>query len=474
MSFDLIIKNGTVATAVDTYKADLGIKDGIITAVCWNLEAESAEVIDANRGYIIPGGIDPHTHFSMPFRDIAITSDDFETGTRAAAFGGTTCIIDCARQERGKSFLDSLDALHKKAEGNACIDYGFHVSIVDLENGKSEEISRLVEEGVSSFELSKNTPGGQHLNDGAYFQAMRQAADNGCVVCTPVENGYITDELHNLAVKNQKLEPKWHAICRAESMEAGAVHRAITISELAGAPVYIVHLSCAEALAEVTRARNKGLDVFAETCPQYLFLDNSCFEQGAGWASKFVMSPPLREKRHQEKLWKGLQVGNISVVGSNHTAFNYRDVKEKSCNDFTKIPEGVPSVENRMSLLYSGGVAGRKITLNRFVDITSTAASKIFGLFPRKGTIAVGSDADIVIFNPTRREKISVSNPATHHMNVDYNAFEEIEVMGMPEIVISRGKVIVKGNNFLGQKGDGKFVRRGRYSGVKCNKYLPF
>ncbi|HIB51943.1 MAG TPA: dihydropyrimidinase [Candidatus Marinimicrobia bacterium] len=460
----LLIKNGRVITAVDDYKGDIFIESEQVNLIGKNLDVKADRVIDAQGKYVIPGGIDPHTHLDMPFAG-TVSADDFETGTRAAAHGGTTTLIDFAIQTKGRSTLEALETWHKKAEGKTAIDYGFHMIITDLEDDRVPEMRTLADEGVTSYKLFMAYPGVLYADDATLFRAMRKAGEDGTVICMHAENGIVIDEIVKSALAEGKTGPKWHALTRPTRMEAEGVHRSIAIAEVADVPVYIVHLSSADALEQVVLARDRGAHVFAETCPQYLFLDHSYYEQEGFEGAKYVMTPPLREKWNQKELWRGLQMGDLMSISTDHCPFCFKEQKEMGINDFSKIPNGGPGVENRMSLVFNGGVVEGRISLNRFVELTSTASAKMFGLFPKKGTIAVGSDADIVIFNPDRKETISVNNSVTHHMKVDYNAYEGFEVTGVSETVISRGKIIVENCEYLGKKGDGQFLKRGLYSG---------
>ena len=460
----LLIKNGRVITAVDDYKGDIFIENEQVNLIGKNLDVKADRVIDAHDKYVIPGGIDPHTHLDMPFAG-TVSADDFETGTRAAAHGGTTTLIDFAIQTKGRSTLEALETWHKKAEGKTAIDYGFHMIITDLEDDRVPEMRKLADEGVTSYKLFMAYPGVLYADDATLFRAMRKAGEDGTVICMHAENGIVIDEIVKSALAEGKTGPKWHALTRPTRMEAEGVHRSIAIAEVADVPVYIVHLSSADALEQVVLARDRGAHVFAETCPQYLFLDHSYYEQEGFEGAKYVMTPPLREKWNQKELWRGLQMGDLMSISTDHCPFCFKEQKEMGINDFSKIPNGGPGVENRMSLVFNGGVIGGRISLNRFVELTSTASAKMFGLFPKKGTIAVGSDADIVIFNPDRKETISVNNSVTHHMKVDYNAYEGFEVTGVSETVISRGKIIVDNCEYVGKKGYGQFLKRGLYSG---------
>jgi dihydropyrimidinase len=461
----LLVKNGRIITATDDYEADLFVEKDTVSVIGHALNMDTDQVIDAKGKYVFPGGIDPHTHLDMPFGG-TVSADDFETGTRAAAHGGTTTIIDFAIQTRGHSTLEALDTWHKKAEGKTAIDYGFHMIVTDVEEGRLGELPALVEEGVTSYKLFTAYPGVLYVDDATLFRIMRQAGEDGTMICMHAENGIVIDEIVRLALEEGKTEPKWHALTRPTRMEAEAVHRVTALAEEAQVPVYIVHLSSSHALEQLISARNRGVQAFAETCPQYLFLDYSYYEQEGFEGAKYVMSPPLREKWNQEELWRGLQMGDLQAVSTDHCPFRFKDQKILGIDNFTKIPNGCPGVENRLSLVYHGGVGQGRIDLNKFVELTSTAAAKLFGLYPRKGTIAVGSDADLVIFDPRRKETISVNNPPTHHMNVDYSAYEGFNVQGFPETVVSRGKIIVKDCEYVGQKGDGQYLKRSRYSGV--------
>ena len=462
----ILIKNGRIITAVDDYMGDVFIENETITHIGKSLDMEADEILDASGKYLFPGGLDPHTHLDMPFGG-TVSADDFETGTRAAAHGGTTTLIDFAIQTKGQSTLEALDTWHAKAEGKTAIDYGFHMIVTDLEDDRVHEMKMLADEGVTSYKLFMAYPGVLYVDDGTIYRAMRKAGENGTVVCMHAENGIVIDEIVKRALAEGKTEPKYHALTRPTRMEAEGVHRAISIAEVANVPVYIVHLSSSDALEQVMLARNRGVHAFAETCPQYLFLDHSYYEQEGFEGAKYVMTPALREKWNQDELWKGLRFGDLQSISTDHCPFCFKDQKTLGIDDFSKIPNGGPGVENRMSLVFNGGVNSGRISLNKFVELTSTAAAKTFGLFPKKGTIAVNSDADIVIFDPNRKETISINNSCTHHMRVDYNAYEGFEVTGFTETVLSRGKIIIKDCEYMGKKGDGQFLKRGLYGGMK-------
>lgn len=463
MSFDTIIRNGSVVTATDTYVADVAITNGKIAAVGANLPTQNAtEILDASNKLVMPGGIDVHTHLDMPFGGTT-SADDFETGTRAAAFGGTTTLIDFAIQYKGQPLRQAFDTWMSKASSKAVCDYAFHCIVTDISGGQLAEMNDLVHEGVTSFKLFMAYPGVFMLDDGSIFKALQTTAKNGGMVCMHAENGSAIDVIVQQALAEGKKAPKYHALTRPTTAEAEATGRAIALAEMAGAPIYIVHLSCNEALEKVREARDRGLPVYAETCPQYLYLSIENFDAPGFEGAKYVFTPPLREKWHQEKLWNGLKCDHLQVVSTDHCPFCFKEQKELGRDDFTKIPNGGPGVEHRMSLIYSGGVASGRFSANRFVELVSTTPAKLFGLYPRKGTIAAGSDADLVIFDPERKHTISAK---THHMRVDYSMFEGIQVTGMPEVVLSRGKVVVQRDKFLGRAGQGEFLRRATYTQV--------
>jgi dihydropyrimidinase len=463
MRFDTVIKDGTVVTATDTYAGDVGITDGSVVAIAKGLPIEGAgKVIDARGHYVMPGGIDVHTHLDMPFGGTT-SADDFESGTIAAAFGGTTTLIDFAIQYKGQSLRQAFDTWMKKAEGKAATDYAFHCIITDLADAQLEEMGALVREGVSSFKLFMAYPGVFMLDDASIFKAMSAAAKWGGLICMHAENGGAIDVIVKRALAEGKRAPKYHALTRPTTAEAEATSRAIALAEMAGAPVYIVHLSCNEALEKVREARDRGLPAYAETCPQYLYLSLENMDAPGFEGAKYVFTPPLREKWHQEKLWQGLAKDDLQVVSTDHCPFCFKEQKEMGKDDFTKIPNGGPGIENRMSLIFSGGVNGHRFSLNRFVQLVATAPAKLFGLYPRKGTIAVGSDADLVVFDPNEEQVISAK---THHMRVDYSMFEGIRVKGVPKTVLSRGRVVIENGKFTGKAGAGQFLRRQTYAGL--------
>ncbi|HET7710910.1 MAG TPA: dihydropyrimidinase [Thermoanaerobaculia bacterium] len=456
-----VIRNGRIVTAVDDYEADILIEDGKVSMIAKSIGIEADRVIDARERLVIPGGIDPHTHMDLPFGGTS-SSDDFETGTIAAAHGGTTTIIDFAVQYKGQALNEALDVWFKKAEGKAAIDYGFHLICTDIPDQRLPEIHSCIDQGITSFKLFMAYPGVFLVDDATIYKAMVTAGEKGGLICMHAENGVVIDAIVKRAIADGKTAPKYHALTRPTRAEAEGVHRAIALAEIAGSPVYIVHLSCSDALEEVTRARDRGLPAYAETCPQYLFLDYSVYEKPGFEGAKYVMTPPIREQWNQDKLWRGLKFNDLQVVSTDHCPFCFKEQKELGRDDFSKIPNGGPGVEHRMSLIFNGGVAEGRISLNRFVEITSTSAARIFGLFPRKGTIAVGSDADIVIFDPDEEMTLSAKTP---HMNVDYSCYEGMKVRGVTKTVLSRGEVIIEEGKFVSKAGRGEFLKRGLFNG---------
>ena len=452
-----LITNGTIVTADGSYPADVLIDGETIAAIGAGLAgmAEVDETIDATGRYVIPGGIDVHTHMELPFGGTA-AKDTFETGTRAAAFGGTTSIVDFAVQSRGASLREGLDTWHAKAEGNAVLDYGFHMIMSDVNDDTLKEMDTLVAEGVPDFKLFTAYPGVFYSDDGAIFRAMQQTGKNGGLIMMHAENGMAIDVIAADTIAAGVTDPIGHGLARYSILEGEATNRVIRLAEAAKVPVYIVHLSAREALKAVRIARDEGLPAFAETCPQYLFL--SLDDMGNGFeGAKFVCSPPLRSEDHQPELWKGLVKDDLQVVATDHCPFDFHGQKDLGKGDFRKVPNGLPGVEDRMDLLHDGGVVGGKITKERWVEITSTSPAKLFGMYPRKGAIVVGADADLVIYDPNRKRTISAK---THHMAVDYSCYEGRTVQGASDIVLSRGSVVVRNGEFTGRKGHGKFLKR--------------
>lgn len=455
-----LIKNGTVVTATDTYRADVLIESGIITQIGESLPSREAEVIDAKGCYLFPGGIDPHTHLDMPFGG-TVTKDDFETGTMAAAFGGTTTIIDFCLTSKGKTLKSAVDTWHAKSKEKAVIDYGFHLQIVEMNDEKLAELPRLIEEeGITSLKVFMAYKNQFQADDGTLFKTLVAAKELGALVMVHAENGDVIDYLVRKALSEGKTAPIYHALTRPPEVEGEATGRAATLTELAGSQLYVVHVSCAEAARKIAEARRKGIDIWGETCPQYLVLDQSYLEKPNFEGAKYVWSPPLREKWNQDVLWNALRTGELQTLGSDQCSFDFFGQKELGKGDFSKIPNGGPIIEDRVSILFSEGVKKGRISLNQFVDITSTKAAKLFGLYPKKGSIAIGADADIVIFDPAVERVISKD---THHMAVDYNPFEGMKVTGEAISVLSRGEFVIRDKTFVGKPGAGQYVKRAKY-----------
>jgi dihydropyrimidinase len=451
-----LIKGGTIVNADATLRADVLVDDERIALIGTELEVEADRTIQAAERWVIPGAIDVHTHMELPFGG-TFAKDTFETGTRAAAFGGTTTIIDFAVQPRGGSLRQGLDAWHEKAAGNACVDYGFHMIISDVRDDVLSEMDTLVDEGVTTFKLFTAYPGVFYSDDGAIFRAMQQTARNGGLIMMHAENGPAIDVVAAQAFAEGKTDPYYHGVVRYPIFEGEATHRVIRLAEAAGVPVYIVHLSARDALDEVRSARDRGADAFAETCPQYLFL--SLDDLGNGFeGAKFVCSPPLRPADHAEELWTGLVKDDLQVVSTDHCPFDFSEQKQLGRGDFRKIPNGLPGVEDRVDLLHDGGVAAGRITPNRWVELVSAAPARLFGL-AQKGVVAPGADADLVVYDPNRRHVISAG---THHMNVDYSCYEGRQVVGASEVVLSRGRVVVESGDWHGEPGWGRFLKRQR------------
>ncbi|MDN4522911.1 dihydropyrimidinase [Fictibacillus fluitans] len=463
-----IIKNGTIVTASDTYVADVLVEDGKVAAIGRDLPSEGLEVIDAGGCYLFPGGVDPHTHLEMPFGG-TVSRDDFETGTIAAAFGGTTTVIDFCLTDKGVPLKNSIETWHKKSEDKAVIDYSFHLMIGEINEDVLQEIPQVIEEeGITSFKVFMAYKNVLQADDETLYKTLVMAKEQGALVMVHAENGDVIDFLTKKALDEGKTDPIYHALTRPPELEGEATGRACLMAGLADSQLYVVHVTCREAVEKIAEARSKGYNVYGETCPQYLVLDQSDMERPDFEGAKYVWSPPLREKQHQEHLWNALKNGQLQALGSDQCSFDFVGQKDLGKGDFTKIPNGGPFIEDRFTVLFSEGVKKGRITLNQFVDIISTRSAKLFGLFPEKGTIAVGSDADIVIFDPAAERTISVQ---THHMAVDYNAFEGMKVTGEPVSVLSRGEFVIKDKQFVGELGKGKYVKRKRFNAAE-NKQM--
>lgn len=455
-----LIRNGTVVTAADQYQADIRIDNGVITQIGHNLAADGAEIVDAKGHYVFPGGIDPHTHLEMPFGG-TVTADDFETGTKAAAYGGTTTIIDFCLTNKGVPLSQSVQTWHRKAEGKAVIDYGFHLMIAEINDEVLAELPVMIlDEGITSLKVFMAYKNVFQADDGTLYRTLLEAKRLGALVMVHAENGDVIDYLIKEALEAGQTDPIYHALTRPSLIEGEATGRAARLTALANSQLYVVHVTCEEAVQQIAEARSKGIDVWGETCPQYLMLDQSYLEKPNFEGAKYVWSPPLRPKEHQEALWKALQNGQLQTLGSDQCSFNFKGQKELGLGDFSKIPNGGPCIEDRFSILFSEGVLKGRISIHQFVDIVSTRSAKLFGLFPKKGTIAVGCDADIVIFDPTAKRVLSAE---THHMNVDYNPFEGIEITGEPVTVLSRGEYVIREKQFVGTPGSGQYVKRQTY-----------
>ncbi|MFN0302405.1 MAG: dihydropyrimidinase [Burkholderiales bacterium] len=460
-----LIKNGRIVTAVDDYVADILVDDGRIETIGKAIAVGGdVQIHDASGLLVLPGGVDVHTHLDWAFGP-SHTVDTFGTGTKAAAFGGTTTLIDFCNQTAGESPLKGLEQWHKRRE-SACVDVGAHMIMLDVNPGSLEDMKSLIRrEGVSSFKLFMAYPGVLMLDDGALFKAMRVAGANGALTCVHAENGPVIQVLVQEALEQGLTAPKYHSSTRPSILEGEATHRAIRLSELARAPLYIVHLSSGDALTYVAEARDRGIPVHAETCPHYLFLTDEEYERPGFEAAKYVMTPPLRDRTHAQHLWRGLKTDDLQVVSTDHCPFCFsaqpygiKHSKQLGAARFSDIPNGAPGVETRLPLVFEGAVLKQGMSINRFVEITATAPAKLFGLFPKKGTIAVGTDGDIVLFNPDEQWTIRA---AEHHSRMDYSLFEGRTVTGRVKKVFLRGECIVDGASWLGHEGMGQFLSRG-------------
>jgi dihydropyrimidinase len=458
----VLIRDGRIITAADDYVADVFIEDETVSMIGRSLDLDADHVIDAAGKYVLPGAIDPHTHMEMPFGG-TVSCDDFTSGTASAAFGGTTAIVDFCMQQPGQTIPDALATWHEKIERcPPVIDVGFHMAITDLRDaGRPEDLARLPEEeGVTSYKLFMAYKGAIMVDDETLFRTMQVAADSGALVMVHAENGDAIDVLVKQALAEGKTAPRWHAATRPPITEGEATNRAIMLAHLAGCPLYVVHVSCQEALEPVARARAAGWRIWGETCTQYLFIDEHHLEEPDFGGAKYVFTPPPRPAENHEHLWRALAGGVLSAVSSDHCPFNWKTQKTLGRNDFSQIPNGGPGVENRLQMLHHFGVREGRLTMNQLVELCATNPARLFGLFPRKGTIAVGSDADVVVWDPEKPVTISASS---HHSNVDYNLYEGTEVIGSPEVVLVRGRLVIDGDELVAGPGTGRFLRRARF-----------
>ncbi len=457
----ILIKGGRIITAADDYVGDVYVEGERITLIGASLDDVQADTtIDASGKYVLPGCVDPHTHLDMPFGG-TVTIDDVESGQIAAAFGGTTCHVDFVIQPQGATFAAALDEWKGKAAGKQVIDMGYHMAVTDLrEGGTLEELASLPDQGVTSYKLFMAYKGALMVDDETLFRTMQVAAETGALVMVHAENGDAIDVLVKEALGAGNTEPKYHALTRPPETEGEATNRAIQLARVAGASLYVVHVSCEEAVHPIAVAREKGWDVWGETCTQYLFVDYTFLERPDFEGAKYVYTPPPRDKANQEVLWNAVRTDVLSAISTDHCAFLWDGQKTLGKDDFSKIPNGGPGLENRLHMIHEFGVRAGRITLNRMVELLCTNPAKLFGLYPRKGTIAVGSDADLVVFDPERRHTIKASE---HHSKIDYNLYEGTEVTGTPETVLLRGHVLVEDGRLAAKPGIGQFVERARF-----------
>jgi dihydropyrimidinase len=456
----VLIKGGRVLTAADDYVGDVYVEGERISLIGEALDVQADKVIDAAGKFVLPGCVDPHTHLDMPFGG-TVTIDDVESGQTSAAFGGTTCHVDFVIQPQGSTFGAALEDWKSKANGKQVIDMGYHMAVTDLkEGGTLEELASLPDEGITSYKLFMAYKGALMVDDETLFRTMQVAAETGALVMVHAENGDAIDVLVKEALAAGQTEPKYHALTRPPETEGEATNRAIQLSRVAGSPLYVVHVSCAEAVHPIAIAREKGWDVHGETCTQYFFVDYSFLERPDFEGAKYVYTPPPRDKANQDVLWNAVRTDILSVISTDHCAFLWDGQKTMGRDDFSKIPNGAPGLENRLQMIHEFGVRAGRISLNRMVELLATNPAKLFGLYPRKGTIAVGSDADIVVFDPEKKVTISASS---HHSKSDYNLFEGTEVNGSPEVVLLRGHVLVEDDELVASPGVGQFVPRAKF-----------
>jgi dihydropyrimidinase len=456
----LIIKNGTIYTASDSYKADIRVDGEKITQIADKITAgKSDEVIDASGLEIYPGAIDVHTHLDMPFMG-TVTADDFESGTIAAACGGTTSFVDFAIPAKGQALRETVKIWHKKAEGKSAVDYGFHIAIVEYNERVASEIPAMIEDGITSFKCFLAYKGSLMVTDGEFIGALELARKHGALVSIHAENGEMLAYLANKFTAEGKTGPEYHEASHPAMAEGEAVHRGAVLARMAGVPLYIVHTSCKEALDEIKVAMADQQVIFSETCPQYLLLSNKLYHGNGFEAAKWVMSPPLRDEENNQIMWNAVRDGFVKVIATDHCSFNFKGQKEAGLKSFAKIPNGAPGIGDRVNLIYSHGVAKGKISKNKFAEVMSTNPARIFGMYPKKGAIAVGSDADFAIIDPAKKGTVSVK---TSHHKVDYNSFEGFKLHGMNVMTISRGKLIAKDNKYLGKLDHGQYLKRKKF-----------
>jgi dihydropyrimidinase len=455
-----LIKGGRVVTAADDYVGDVFVDGERISLIGRTLDVEADKVIDATGKYVLPGCVDPHTHLDMPFGG-TVTIDDFESGQTSAAFGGTTTHVDFCIQPQGATFAEALEQWHGKANGKTLIDYGFHIAVTDLKDGGTlEELAALPEQGITSYKLFMAYKGALMVDDETLFRAMEVAAASGALVMVHAENGDAIDILVAQALERGDTAPRWHALTRPPELEGEATNRAIKLARVAGAPLYVVHVTCKEAVDPIATARQRGWRVWGETCTQYFFTDVTDLDRPDFAGAKYVFSPPVREAWNQDVLWDAVRTDALSAISTDHCAFLLDGQKTLGRDDFSKIPNGAPGLEDRLHMIHHFGVNEGRITLNRMVDLLSTNAAKLFGLYPKKGTIAVGSDADVVVFDPTARHTIGA---ASSHSKSDYDLYEGTEVVGKVETVLLRGNVLVENGELVAKPGVGQFVRRAKF-----------
>ena len=456
----ILVRGGRIVTAADDFVADVLVEGERVALIGTDLDAAADRTIDAAGKYVLPGCIDPHTHLDMPFGG-TVTIDDFESGQGSAACGGTTCHVDFCIQGKGQTFAEALEGWHAKANGKTLIDYGFHIAITDLgDDERLAELATLPEQGITSYKLFMAYKNVLLVDDETLFRAMEVAAASGALVMVHAENGDAIDVLVREALDRGDTDPIHHALTRPPELEGEATNRAIQLARIAGSPLYVVHVTCREAVDPIRRAREQGWDVWGETCTQYFFRSIDDLAQPGFEGAKYVYSPPARDATNHDVLWNAVRTDALSAISTDHCAFLWDGQKTLGKDDFTKIPNGGPGLEDRLRMIHHFGVREGRISLNRMVDLLATQPAKLFGLYPRKGTVAVGADADLVVFDPERRQTISASS---HHSKCDYSLYEGTEVAGAPELVLLRGNVLVEDGDLVGTPGIGRFVRRARF-----------